>query len=104
MVLIELKKAEFAYVDVAVVGPLDLAIETGQIISIMGPSGCGKSTVLRLISGLEKPTGGRCFFNGANLEQSSPQLRFSFQDYDAFPWRTVRQNLLLGGATGGWRH
>ena len=99
MALVELKNVDFAYTESPVVRGLDLAVEAGQIVSIMGPSGCGKSTVLRLIAGLEMPTRGICLFNGAKLERPSPLLRFSFQDYDVFPWRTVRQNLLLGGAS-----
>ena len=102
MVLVELKNVDFGYTEAPVVRGLNLAVQRGEIVSIMGPSGCGKSTVLRLIAGLERPTGGSCIFCGRSLER--PQrvlrlLRFSFQDYDAFPWRTVRQNLLLGGAS-----
>ena len=99
MALVELKNVSFDYDGVQIVHRFDLSIDEGQIVSIMGPSGCGKSTVLRLIAGLERPTVGRCMFDGRPLERPSPLLRFSFQDYDAFPWRTVRQNLLLGGAT-----
>lgn len=99
MELVRLQSVDFTYTDTPVVRGLDLTFERGEIVSIMGPSGCGKSTALRLIAGLERPTGGVCLFDGAKLERPSPLLRFSFQDYDAFPWRTVRQNLLLGGAS-----
>ncbi len=98
MAIIELQNVAFGYNDSPVVKNLDLSIEMGQIVSIMGPSGCGKSTVLRLLAGLEKPTSGSCLFDGRPLERPSPKLRFSFQDFDAFPWKTVRRNLLLGGA------
>ena len=66
MALVELKNVDFAYTESPVVRGLDLAVEAGQIVSIMGPSGCGKSTVLRLIAGLEMPTRGICLFNGAS--------------------------------------
>jgi ABC-type nitrate/sulfonate/bicarbonate transport system ATPase subunit len=101
MAILELQNVSFSYSDILVVNNLDLAIEASGIVSIMGPSGCGKSTVLRLMSGLEKPSLGRCLFDGKQLDQPSPKLRYSFQDFDAFPWRTVRQNLLLGGASIG---
>ncbi len=102
MALVVLKNVDFGYTETPVVRGLDLEIQRGEIVSIMGPSGCGKSTVLRLIAGLERPTRGLCIFGGKIVEQPqrvSRLLRFSFQDYDAFPWRTVRQNLLLGGAS-----
>ena len=102
MVLVELKNVDFGYTEAPVVRGLNLAVQRGEIVSIMGPSGCGKSTVLRLIAGLERPTSGSCYFGQRQVEQPrrvSRLLRYSFQDYDAFPWRTVRQNLLLGGAS-----
>lgn len=107
MILVELKNVDFGYTETPVVRGLDLAVERGEIVSIMGPSGCGKSTVLRLIAGLEKPTGGACTYDWKKVEKPqrvSHLLRFSFQDYDAFPWRTVRQNLLLGGASEHGAH
>lgn len=99
MAILELQKVSFSYSGTPVVSDLELAIEAGGIVSIMGPSGCGKSTVLRLLSGLEKPSSGRFLFEGKQMDRPSPKLRYSFQDFDAFPWRTVRQNLLLGGAS-----
>lgn len=99
MALVELKNVSFAYSETLVVKDLNLAIEDAQIVSIMGPSGCGKSTVLRLLAGLEKPIFGDCLFDGKKIDRPSPNLRFSFQDFDAFPWKTVEDNLLLGGAS-----
>ena len=98
MAILELKDVSFGYCDTQVVAALSLVIEEGQILSIMGPSGCGKSTVLRLLAGLDSAGSGTRLFNGKPMNEPSPELRFSFQDFDSFPWRTVRQNLLLGGA------
>lgn len=98
MALLEMMKVSFAYSGTPVVVDLDLEIDAGQIVSVMGPSGCGKSTVLRLLSGLETPDSGECRFDHRLLDRPSTLLRFAFQDFDAFPWRTVRQNLILGGA------
>ena len=37
---------------------LDLAIEPGELISLLGPSGCGKTTALRIAAGFEKADSG----------------------------------------------
>ncbi|MDB5434948.1 MAG: transporter related, partial [Phenylobacterium sp.] len=39
-------------------GPFSLAIDAGEIVSLVGPSGCGKSTAMRLLAGLEAPSAG----------------------------------------------
>jgi NitT/TauT family transport system ATP-binding protein len=93
--LIEINQVSFGYDKSEVISNLDLSIERNSIVSIMGPSGCGKSTLLRLISGLGQPSAGTIFFNGSSVLRPPKDLRYSFQDYDAFPWLTVKQNILL---------
>lgn len=99
MALIEFKEIFFNYTSDLIVSGLNFKLGESQIVGILGPSGCGKSTVLRLIAGLEKPTEGSILIDGKVKEPPIEGLRFSFQDFDAFPWRTVEENLILAGAT-----
>ena len=82
-----------------VVENLDLLIENqegqNQLISILGASGCGKSTILRYIAGLKKPTAGQILLHGKPLNKKDI-VGMVFQDYSAFPWRTVLENATLG--------
>lgn len=93
--LIEVRQVSFYYGERKIVDDASLSIDQNSIVAIMGPSGCGKSTLLRIISGLEKPATGICRFDEKEVKKSPKDLRYSFQDYDAFPWRTVEQNLCL---------
>ena len=47
------------YGDNHVLKDINLTIEDGDFMTLLGPSGCGKTTTLRVISGLEKPQGGK---------------------------------------------
>jgi multiple sugar transport system ATP-binding protein len=75
---------------------LDLEIADGELMVLVGPSGSGKSTALRLIAGLETPTGGTVHIGGDDVTAVPPQerdLAMVFQSYALYPHKTVRQNL-----------
>ena len=69
-----------------------------SFLSIIGPSGCGKSTLLKLVSGLERPSGGYVIFDGREIDGPPPGMIYVFQQYtkSIFPWRTVLQNVTFG--------
>ena len=48
--LIGLRK-RFGKTDAAAVDGIDLAVEAGELLTLLGPSGCGKTTTLNLIAG-----------------------------------------------------
>ncbi|MEZ4806122.1 MAG: ABC transporter ATP-binding protein [Flavobacteriales bacterium] len=74
---------------------VSLTASVGEIVVIRGANGSGKSTLLRLISGLEKPTGGSVTVNGGEPEKA--ELGFMFQDYvgSMLPWMSLRENATL---------
>src|SRR5919206_4405494 len=78
---------------------LDLEIADGEFMVLVGPSGCGKSTALRMIAGLETPTGGRIVIGDRDVTSLPPQERdiaMVFQTYALYPHMTVRENLAFG--------
>ena len=82
--------------DVVAVNDFTFTIPDGKLIGLLGPSGCGKSTTLNLISGLQKPTGGRIFFGRDDVTTLPPEKRgigLVFQNYALYPHLTVRQNI-----------
>jgi multiple sugar transport system ATP-binding protein len=78
---------------------LDLEISDGEFMVLVGPSGCGKSTALRMVAGLETPTGGRILIGDRDVTALPPQDRdiaMVFQTYALYPHMTVRENLGFG--------
>ena len=87
---------------VVAVESMDLEIAAGEFVAILGPSGCGKSTLMRIVAGLERPTGGTVAVShpdalahpkGTGSPDSS--LAYVFQDAHLLPWRTVLSNAAL---------
>ena len=75
---------------------LSLEVHDGELMVFVGPSGCGKSTVLRLLAGLDAPTGGSLWIGDRQVDELSPQARnvaMVFQDYALYPHLSVRGNL-----------
>jgi multiple sugar transport system ATP-binding protein len=82
--------------DVVAIPGLDLAIESGEFISLLGPSGCGKTTTLRMLAGLEQPSGGRISIGGRlvnNVAPSERDIAMVFQSYALYPHMTVAENI-----------
>lgn len=80
---------------------LDMA--PGEVVCLLGPSGCGKTTLLRIVSGVEKPTGGRVLINDREMAGPSrfvpPEQRnvgLMFQDFALFPHLRIIDNVAFG--------
>lgn len=75
---------------------INLEVADGEFVSIIGPSGCGKTTLLRIIAGLETPSGGEVVFDGGSQIEGEPNIGLIFQEFALLPWRTVLENIEFG--------
>lgn len=87
------------------VSNLDLVVPDGEFMCLLGPSGCGKTTTLRMIAGLEQPTGGTLRIGetvmsdvdtGQFVVTERRKLGLVFQNYALWPHLTVQQNVMFG--------
>jgi branched-chain amino acid transport system ATP-binding protein len=84
---------------------LDLSVDEGSLTCIVGPNGAGKSTVIRVISGLLRPSAGMVRFRGESVAGKSPRAILGRgivqvpQERSLFPSMSVWENVRLGAFT-----
>ncbi|MGK7863411.1 ABC transporter ATP-binding protein [Falsiroseomonas sp. E2-1-a4] len=88
------------------VDEVSLNLPRGALVTLLGPSGCGKTTTLRLVAGLELPTGGRIEIEGRDvtgLSAAERRIAMVFQSYALFPHMNVLENVSYGLLVNGAR-
>jgi multiple sugar transport system ATP-binding protein len=93
---VSLNGLEKRFGQVLAVASLNLEIKDREFVTLLGPSGCGKTTILRLIAGLDRPTGGDIYFDGeivTPLPANHRNIAMVFQSYALYPHMTVAENI-----------
>lgn len=102
MPLLDVKDINVAYGDVQVLFDLSIAVEEGEVVSIIGGNGAGKSTLLKTVSGLMETASGSINFLGESIHTMSPDgvvdtgLIQVPEGRRLFSLMTVRDNLMAG--------
>jgi putative ABC transport system ATP-binding protein len=96
-----------------ILADVDLSIGGAETVAIVGASGAGKSTLLALLAGLDEPSQGRIWLNGAELtaldEDGRAAVRarhvgFVFQSFHLVPSLTAIENVMLPLELAGMRN
>ncbi|MBE7414411.1 MAG: ABC transporter ATP-binding protein [Deltaproteobacteria bacterium] len=91
-------------VEVHALRGVDLTLAPGELVVLLGASGSGKSTLLNILGGLDRPSGGRWWFLGAELTEADDDalteyrrahVGFVFQFYNLIPSLTARENVAI---------
>jgi NitT/TauT family transport system ATP-binding protein len=78
---------------IQVISATDLSIVPGEIVALLGPSGSGKSTMLRMLTGLSKPSAGKVYWHEKPISETEINVSIVFQSFALFPWLTVLENV-----------
>ncbi|WP_027724735.1 ABC transporter ATP-binding protein [Tuberibacillus calidus] len=73
---------------------INFEVKNGEFVCLLGPSGCGKTTLLRILAGLEKPSGGS--YEMIHGDRNKPLQSMIFQEKGVIPWMTVEENVAFG--------
>ncbi|MFS2016607.1 ABC transporter ATP-binding protein [Massilia sp. CT11-108] len=83
---------------------INFTVPKGTLTTLLGPSGCGKTTTLRMIAGLESPTGGQILIDGVDvttLSAAERNVSLVFQSYALFPHMNIFNNVAYGLTVAG---
>lgn len=102
--VIKIRKLKIAFGDKVVLDEIDLDVYAGETLAVIGPSGTGKSTVMKVLTGLLRPTSGSVVISGQETsgysEEEWDKLRqhmgVVFQYSALFDFLTVGENVAFG--------
>ena len=102
--MIEVANLSKRYGDKLAVDGLDFVVPPGTVTGFLGPNGAGKSTTMRMIAGLDEPTGGRVLVNGRDYRTASApmaELGILLEARALHTGRSARNHLLALAQTNG---
>ena len=95
----EIRSLKHSYADKTVLDIEHLTVQPASIVGLIGPNGSGKSTLLRMLGLIERPTQGKIFFDGREVEPFSDEARFLVTLLPQEPFlmkRSVFKNVAYG--------
>ena len=104
MPLLEIRNLVVRYGEIEALRGVTIAVEEGQVVTLLGANGAGKSTTLRAISGLTKPASGDIIYDGHSIAGLGPEaiVRLGISHVPegrrVFPGLTVKENIMLGAS------
>jgi simple sugar transport system ATP-binding protein len=100
--IVELRNVTKAFAGVRAVGNLSLSLLAGEVLCLLGENGAGKSTVIKMITGVERPSSGTVAIDGEEVVLASPRaardrgIATVFQEVATLPMMSVARNFVLG--------
>lgn len=110
MALLEARNIHKRYTSLEVLKGVDIAVEKGEIVSIVGSSGAGKSTLLHILGTLDQPDGGQIELAGKDVTRLSGKalaafrnrhIGFVFQFHHLLPEFSALENVCIPGWIAG---
>lgn len=102
MALLEVRNITSGYGELQILWGVDLALDQGQLTTLVGSNGAGKTTLLRTIVGQLKPWQGQVFFQGQDVSKLTPYAKAELglimvpEGRQLFTDMTVIENLEMG--------
>ena len=102
MSLLQVREVVSGYGETEILHGVSIAVDEGEMVTIIGPNGSGKSTLLKTIVGLVQANKGRVIFQGEDITRVAPDsivrkgICYVPQSSNVFPSLTIHENLEMG--------
>ncbi|HUJ86490.1 MAG TPA: ABC transporter ATP-binding protein [Burkholderiales bacterium] len=103
--MLEVSALESRYGRIPALKGIDVAVRAGELVALVGANGAGKTTLLRVLSGVQRVSGGRVRYEGADITSAPPERRVRLgivqvpEGRQMFAPLSVEDNLRLGAYT-----
>lgn len=94
-VILDVKNMTKCFDDLLVLDDISFDVKKGEFLCIVGPTGCGKTTFLNCLTEIYQITKGNILLQG-KIDLERDNLAYVLQEYSAFPWLTVEENIRFG--------
>lgn len=103
-VLVKVSHMTKKFGDLLVLNDISFEVKRGEFLCVVGPTGCGKTTFLNCLTklGVYQLTSGEILINGEPVDLRKHNVAYIFQEYSAFPWQTVEENVAYGLKIKKW--
>lgn len=98
--MIRFENVSKSYKKNQVLTDLSFSVKKSDFVVFIGPSGCGKTTLLKMINKIIKPTAGKIYINGKDIDEMDEiamrrNMGYVIQSVGLFPHMTIRENIEL---------
>jgi len=100
--LLEIRNISKYFGSVIALQDVSAFVRAGEVTCLLGDNGAGKSTLIKVLAGVHKPTEGSYFFEGTEMDFSSPRdaldrgIATVYQDLAMIPLMSIWRNFFLG--------
>ena len=92
---LETRNITMHFGDEPIIRDISIAVDQGELVSLLGVSGSGKTTLFNCISGIYQPSGGQVLLDGEDITGQTGHISYMLQKDLLLPYKTIEDNVAL---------